>query len=69
MIKYVIVTGLVYEGETIEHADAREREMIAHNNLVDELQQNWSWQKRCPMRSMIPWAIKHGVLREDLSVT
>lgn len=62
MLKYVVVTGLVYGGETNEQADAREKAMIEHNLQVDERQAEWDKRRRAPMPSMQRWAKERGIV-------
>ncbi len=62
MLKYVLVKGLQYEGESTEDMARREAAMEENNRRVDELYADWERQRRTPMRSMIDWAAKRGML-------
>jgi hypothetical protein len=62
MLKYVIVKGLQYEGETIDDMDRREREMEKHNKRIDNLYSDWKRQRNQPMPSMQDWAKEHGMI-------
>lgn len=62
MLKYVIVKGLQYEGESVDQMEERERLMEESNRRVEALNLDWERQKRTPMRSMISWAKSRGLL-------
>jgi len=60
-VKYVLVTGLQYAGETLQDMDRREKAMGEHNAKMDELQAEDDRQRRLPMPSMRPWATARGL--------
>lgn len=62
MLKHVIVHGVQYGTETVDDMERREKAMQAANDRVDALREDWERQRRTPMRSMIHWARKRGLL-------
>jgi hypothetical protein len=64
MLKYVMVRGLQYAGESLEDMERREEAMEENNRRVDELYADWERQRKTPMRSMIQWAAERGLKYE-----
>lgn len=62
MLKYMLVTGLQYDGESLEDMERRERAMKEHNDRVDELYAEWERQRSLPMPSMREWAKARGLI-------
>lgn len=57
MLKYIVVEGLQYEGETVEQMTARETARLSHNAKVDRLVA----RNRLPMAAYREWAARHGL--------
>jgi len=60
-VKYVLVTGLQYAGETLEDMDRREKAMREHNARMDELDAEAARQRALPMPAMRAWAAARGL--------
>jgi len=59
MIRYVIVKGLQYSGESLDDMERREAAMEKHNADLDKM----LWRNSLPMRSMRKWAEQRGLIR------
>lgn len=59
MIRCVIVTGLQYEGETLDEMEEREQRMREHNARLDEMIRVNS----LPMQCMRKWAEDRQIIK------
>lgn len=60
MLKYIIVPGLVYQGEADEQAAQRDRAMQKHNDMVEDLEA----KAKLPMNGYREWARERGILND-----
>lgn len=61
MLRFVVLRGVQYAGETVEEMDRRERAMLAHNRRIDAQQARDENDRRRPLPSCEQWAIARGL--------
>lgn len=69
MLYHLLIPGIQYEGETLADMERREKAIRKHNAKVDALRADWQRQQRTPMRSMIGWAKRHGLMEHNAEVS
>lgn len=62
-MRYVFVTGIQHDGETIQEMDRRDKAMQERHRLEDDRIASEARQRREPMEAMREWAKERNILQ------